>query len=171
MKPNTVGRAAAVRTSPRRAALSAPRGGFLPGTNILSQDGAVPVEYLCPGDRIVTRDAGFARLNDLRWRAAHARMVAFAPGSLGHIDGGAPLILPADQPVLVRDWRAQALFGRSQAVARAIELVDGGFICALPSRSTILLELVFDRPHIVYAGGVEAAALPPGQTIADSAAA
>ncbi|HHS94811.1 MAG TPA: hypothetical protein ENK63_05690, partial [Rhodobacterales bacterium] len=41
-----------------RVPLPLSRAGFGAGTPILTTEGALPVEYLSPGDRIITRDRG-----------------------------------------------------------------------------------------------------------------
>ena len=127
------------------------------GTTVLTLDGALPVEFLSPGDRIITRDSGMAVLSDIRRRTVTVDCVSIRAGSLGNTRPDRDAILPAAQEVLIRDWRAQALFGRAQALVPAARLVDGEFIRAAGQREVTLIELVFDAPHIVYADGLELA--------------
>lgn len=157
MKPNAVGRVGGDDPRPR-ALPSQPAGtGLLGGTIVLTLDGELPVEYLSPGDRIITRDSGMARLSGLVRQPATLPLVDFAAGSLGDTRPDRNLTLPTAQRVLVRDWRARALFGAAQALVPAAALVDGEFVRALPARRCVLHQLVFDHPHIVYAGGLELA--------------
>lgn len=85
--------------------------------------------------------------------------VRFAPEA----PEGCVLMLPWDQRVLVRGWRAQAMFGQPQAVVPAYELVDGENVCDLGLQMTDLVILEFSRPHVIYAGGLELAATPQPQ--------
>ena len=129
--------------------------GLLPGTLLLTQDGEIPVEFLNPGDRVITRDAGLVRVDAVSRFTRRLAAVRFAAGTLGANRPDQDLILPAGQPVLVRDWRARALFGRSQAMVRAAALIDDEFITRLDARDMTLHQLHFARAHVIYAGGLE----------------
>ncbi|MEX0318433.1 MAG: Hint domain-containing protein [Ruegeria sp.] len=131
--------------------------GFLPGTLLLTQDGELPVEYLSKGDRIITRNAGLVRIAGIGHGKQRVRAIRFAAGSSGDTRPESDLTLPAGQQVLVRDWRAQAMFGRKQALVRADALVDGMFVRDLGTRDLSLFQLYFDASHILYAGGFELA--------------
>ncbi|MBU2963779.1 Hint domain-containing protein [Citreicella sp. C3M06] len=127
------------------------------GTNVLTLDGALPVEYLAPGDRVITRNAGAATLLGIRRYRARVRLVAIKAGTLGNCRPDRDALLPAGQEVLVRDWRAGALFGASRALAPAQRLVDGQFIRVIGTREVDLVELMLDGPHILYGDGLELA--------------
>ncbi|SDC91394.1 Hint domain-containing protein [Ruegeria marina] len=131
--------------------------GFLAGTILLTQDGELPVEFLSPGDRIISRDRGLVPLRHITRAPQTVRAIRFAAGSLGDTRPDCDLVLPAGQPVLIRDWRAQALFGTRQALVRADALVDGEFVCDLGPRVLHLFQLHFDVNHVLYAGGLEVA--------------
>ena len=70
----------------------------------------------------------------------------------------------ARQRLLIRDWRAQAFGGASQALMRADMLVDGRFVRDLGMRRLRLFRLEFDAAHVIYAGGLELAADISGRT-------
>ncbi|MCR8549060.1 Hint domain-containing protein [Salipiger sp. P9] len=131
------------------------------GTVVLTLDGALPVEYLSPGDRVITRDSGTAVLRGIRRRKAQAKLVAIRAGTLGSARPDSDAIVPAGQEILVRDWRAKALFGASRALVPAERLADGEFIRVIGTREVELLELQFDAPHILYADGLELASAAP----------
>ena len=59
--------------------------------------------------------------------------------------------------MLIRDWRAKAMFGQPQAVVPAFELIDDEFIRDEGLQMLDLCILSFDRPHVIYAGGMEIA--------------
>ncbi|ETX30664.1 Hint domain-containing protein [Roseivivax isoporae] len=134
------------------------RNALVAGTDIYTLDGTLPVEVLAPGDRVITRDSGVAMLRAVRTRRLVLDVVRIRAGSLGNARPDRDVILPAAQEILVRDWRAQALFGQAQALVPARRLCDGEFVAALGRREVTVVELVFDAPHIVYADGLEVAA-------------
>jgi len=155
MKPNTVGRATGQSPHAHPIVTPAPKAGFVVGTVLLTQDGEMPVEFLSPGDRIITRDSGFAQLEAIRCRRTLTHAICFAAGSLGDMRPDQDLVLPAAQMVLIRDWRAQAMFGVDQALVRADGLVDGEFIRDTGPQKMRLYQLQFANPHVIYAGGLE----------------
>lgn len=134
-----------------------PAVGFAAGSTILTLDGALPVEFLTPGDRVITRDRGMAVLRGVSPVRTVCETVMIMAGTLGHTRPEQDTLLPADQSVLLRDWRAQALFGAPQALAPARALVDGEFIRHAGRRTLTLFELAFDAPHILYVDGLELA--------------
>ena len=114
------------------------------------------VASMLPGcDAVITRDAGLVRVDAVSRFTRRLAAVRFAAGTLGANRPDQDLILPAGQPVLVRDWRARALFGRSQAMVRAAALIDDEFITRLDARDMTLHQLHFARAHVIYAGGLE----------------
>lgn len=155
MEPKTVRRAASISST--RQDDSNTHNALTAGTIVLTMDGALPVEFLNAGDRVITRDAGMAVLRDVKRFRVTTNAIAIKAGSLGNNRPDADTVLPAAQEVLVRDWRAEALFGKAQALVPASRLVDGEFIRDLGEVEIECVELIFDAPHIVYAGGLELA--------------
>ena len=133
----------------------APCTGLLAGTQVLTLAGEIPVEFLNPGDRIITR-AGARTLCRITARTIrNARVARLSAGSLGHDRPGRDLMIGADQPVLVRDWRAKALFGAPQAMVPVSRLADGHYVRVVTLVTAQVITLEFDRDEIVYADGVE----------------
>ena len=155
MKPKTVGRAGGQSPLSHPVSLPAIKAGFVCGTILLTQAGEIPVEFLSPGDQIITRDAGMVGLEHIRHRRTLTHAISFAAGSLGHTRPDQDLILPADQLILIRDWRAQSMFGKDRALVRADALIDGEFIRDLGPQKMQLYQLHFATPHVIYAGGLE----------------
>ncbi len=124
------------------------------GAGILTLDGLLPVEYLNPGDRIVTR-AGAMRLRAVHVSVAQVPLIRVAPSALGHDRPDQALLLAPDTEVLVRDWRAKAMFGKTQALVPISRLVDGDYVTRVPGSKRRLFSLEFDTPQVVYADGVE----------------
>lgn len=126
------------------------------GTGVLTADGELPVEYLVPGDRLVTFDQGLARLDRVELRLVPASAaVRVRPSVLDPEGDGRDFILSARQQVLVRDWRAQALWKRPIALVEVRRLVDGAHIAPLRDETPVrLFRLVFeDRQHLVEIAG------------------
>ena len=132
--------------------------GIAAGTKVMTLDGEMPVEFLTEGDRVITRDTGMAVLKAVRSRKIACSVVHIAGGSLGHNRPDSDIALPSGQEVLIRDWRAEALFGKKTALVTADRLVDGEYIRDMGKGVMTVYELVFDTDHIIYAGGLEMAA-------------
>ena len=70
------------------------------------------------------------------------------------------MFVAPNQPIVIRDWRAKALYGQDEAMIPATRLCDGEFI-----RGDILSELRFvtlrfDGIEVIYAGGLELVCAP-----------
>ncbi len=132
------------------------------GTPVLTLKGALPVEALRLGDKIITRD-GARELKGLRQVAA-PRMVRVSASAIGVEQPEDDMVISADTRILVRDWRAKALKGCDQAVIEAAKLVDGEYIRFETSSPAAFYELQFDTHVVIYAGGLELAIAPALQT-------
>ncbi|WP_425044219.1 Hint domain-containing protein [Primorskyibacter sp. S87] len=169
MKPNTVGRVERREASAHPPAHPDSLLGATPhsfddtsqdvglswDTILLTAEGEQPVQMISPGDRIITRDSGFVRLTGMRSIRVMTRAIYFTAGSLGDTRPDCDLILPAGQQVLIRDWRARALFGQSEALVRADALPDKEFVRDLGEMEMELFQPEFEAPHVIYAGGLE----------------
>ncbi|CAM4043161.1 Hint domain-containing protein [Palleronia rufa] len=129
--------------------------GFAAGTRVMTFDGPIAVDFLEPGDRVITR-RGVRIL-----RAIHVREQRDAPAvvirasALGHGRPARTITVAAGQPMLVRDWRARTLFGEDQALVRADRLADGTFVTCVTAEVLRTFALAFDQPEVVYAEGTE----------------
>lgn len=134
-----------------------PQQGMVAGTMVRTLDGVLPVDYLTPGDRIVTR-AGARRLTSISVVARkQIDLVRLRASTMGHDRPDQDLLLAPGQPVLIRDWRAQALYGAPTAAIPASRLVDGEFVSLEVHRNVRLFTLRFDEDEVVYAEGLELA--------------
>jgi hypothetical protein len=130
---------------------------MLAGTLVRTLDGLIPVEFLTPGDRIVTR-AGARRLTSVSVVARkQVDLVRIKASTMGHDRPDQDLLLSPGQPVLIRDWRAQALYGLPVAAIAAARLADGEFVCLETHRNVRLFTLRFDEDEVIYAEGLELA--------------
>ena len=156
MKPNTVGR---VGGTDRHASQYSPYAvldtGLVQGTVMLTLDGEIPVEFLSVGDRIITRDTGISKVMHIQRSTRDVHQIGLSAGSLGHTRPERDAVLAGDQMVLIRDWRARALFNCERALVAARTLVDNEFITNLGMVETTLYQIFCDGPHILYAEGLE----------------
>lgn len=139
-----------------RAFLTSCGNGIGLGTGVLTAEGELPVEFLEPGDRIVTFDHGLARLERIEVRMVPAEAaLRIRPSVLDPNGDGRDFILSARQQLLLRDWRARILFNRPIALVAAEQLIDGAHVARLDSAAPVrLFRLVFkDRQHLVEAAG------------------
>lgn len=138
--------------------------GLLAGIPVMTLDGALPVEFIAPGDRIITR-SGMRKVVAVEvTRVENARVVCIACDSLGVGRPVEEMIVSPNQPVLIRDWRAKALYNTAEAMIPTARLCDGEFI-----RGDILPEarfftLRFESAEVIYAGGMELACAPASVT-------
>ena len=156
MKPNTVGR---VDGKDRHAGQFTPYAvldtGLLQGSQLLTLDGEIPVEFLSVGDKLITRDSGISKVTHIQRSKRMVHTISLAAGSLGHTRPERDALLAGDQMVLIRDWRARALFNSERALVAARALVDNEFITDLGQTETTLYQIFCDGPHILYADGLE----------------
>lgn len=128
------------------------------GTSVLTLDGALPVEAIYPGDRVITRNGGAQTVRAVIRRAVprSMRLVHVSSDALGGKPEKEIILLP-HQRVLMRDWRTKALWGKDQAEVEAENLVDGEFIkwADGETRPSHMISLHFDKEQIIYAGGLE----------------
>jgi len=123
----------------------------------MTLDGAIPVEFLNPGDRVITR-RGVRTLKAIvrhTLPAGTPRIVVTTDALGGKPDK--PVTLMPGQRVLIRDWRAQALWGKDVAAPQIARIVDGDHIRAVTGGRQIMLSLYFGAPEIVYVDGLELA--------------
>jgi len=141
MTQTSSGRVQSVRVS-----LQPCNSGLGPGTEVLTTDGVLPVEFLTPGDRIITRDRGAVPLARLIVRnLPRHRMLRLRPSELDPTDRGRDALISDETRIVVRGWRARAMFGRAAALVPAHRLVDGVYLARLPGAGTTrLFQLGFD---------------------------
>ncbi len=130
--------------------------GIPAGTVILTLDGALPVDFLSPGDRIITRE-GMQVLRAVDIHRYSGPAIRVAAGALGNRQPEQDLDLPDTTTILLRDQRAEALCGTPQALVPIARIADGTSIVPIHALSMRLYELRFDTPQVVYAEGLELA--------------
>lgn len=145
-----------------------PRGCAALGAEALvdTPDGPRPADALRPGDMVLTRDAG---AQPLRWTgrlrlpgstradagagAIHA--VRIAADALGYGCPREPLRLAPDHRLLLGGARAQALFGATEVLVRAADLVNDRSIRRDDAPAGLgFVQLLLDCHHVLRANGV-----------------
>jgi hypothetical protein len=130
--------------------------GIGPGTPVMTPDGLIPAGRLAPGDRIVTYDRGVVRLDHVGICHVPARAALLVrPRVLDPADETPDMVIAAAQRLLLRDWRARAMFGTGRALVRASRLVDGSYIARLTGAAPMpLVVLGFaGAEHVIQLGG------------------
>jgi hypothetical protein len=134
--------------------------GLFAGTTVLTLSGAMPVEYLSAGDRIITR-SGARVLKAVRSTVLPTtKLVCISASALGVEQPEEDMRVAPEQGIHIRDWRAKALKGVAQAVIPARELADGEYIRLETALGVCLYSLEFDAAEVIYANGVEVTCTP-----------
>lgn len=140
-------------------------GGLAEGTMVMTARGAVAVQDLSVGDRIITRDRGMQVLRAVTQHRLDAlALFRILPDTLGAGRPEAETLVAPGQHLYLRDWRAQALFGADAALVPAWRLADGHFVAEQAPAPVVIHELHFDHEHVIYANGLE---LGTGRVVAD----
>jgi len=131
--------------------------GVVAGTRIRTLDGVLPVEFLQPGDRIVTR-SGARRLEAVSiLRRRVMDLVRIRASVLDRDHPEEDLLLAPNQRVIIRDWRARVLHRRSAAAIPAAQLEDGEFVLRETHGQVRLFTLRFAEDEVIWAEGLELA--------------
>jgi hypothetical protein len=153
MKPKTVRRVKSKQNSQTRTCSML--SGIVAGSIIFTTEEEIPVEYLSPGHKVVTRDSGAVTLLFTSVHRISAQAVTTKAGSVEHTRPDHNVIIPAEQNILVRGWRARSMFGKAQTIVQAEDLIDGEFITDMGARDLHLMHLTFGKQHVIYADGLK----------------
>lgn len=128
---------------------------FTPGTHILTPLGERPIESLRIGDMVVTRDSGQCAI---RWigQCAVAGRGALAPIAIAPEApdcARAPLLVSPQHRMLFTGHRAELLFGQSEVLVAARDLVNGADIVEAPCAEVTYMHIMLDKHEIIYADG------------------
>lgn len=135
--------------------MSMKTGGIVAGTRLFCGDGFIPVEFIGIGDQVITRDSGMARVTEIDRAVVEAHFIRLKPQALDEQSPMVELLLPQDQTVFVRNWRAKEIFSADRALVKAITLVDGIFVELTEKRKEVVFRMSLSTPQILYAEGVE----------------
>lgn len=179
--PLCVTHGVAAPTSPTRN--SEPAEGvvcFTPGTSLETPDGPRLVEDLVAGDKVVTKDKG---TEEVLWvgnrNVSGARLYAMPDlrpvrireNALGHGRPGGDLIVSPDHKMLVEGDAARALWGESEVLVAARDLIDGTSVTRdMAAKSVTYIHLMLPDHHVLVANGVETESFHPAAARLDAIA-
>ncbi|MEO1194660.1 MAG: Hint domain-containing protein [Pseudomonadota bacterium] len=136
---------------------------FAAGTRIRTPDGDRPVQSLTPGDLVLTRDNG---PQPVRWigRRMTPATDKLAPIQIAANTFGAhgTLTVSPLHRVLVRQARGALLFGATEVLVAARDLIDGGAVRQLNGGWIEYVHLMFDEHQILWSEGLESESFLPG---------
>lgn len=137
-------------------------GGLAAGTLILTAKGTIKIEDMAAGDRVVTRDAGIQSVSMITERImSNGEVLRVSPAAVGRPEDGTELIVTTSQRLVLRDWRAKAMFGRSVALVSAWRLIDGEYVRKAKAKNLRIFSLHFDALRVVYSGDIELGTATP----------
>jgi hypothetical protein len=146
---------------------------FAAGTLIDTPDGPRPIEAICPGDLVLTRDDGpqvvswvghrSLGLADLLESPA-LQPVELAPDALGPMEPDRPLRLSPQHRILMTGARCELLFGEDEVLVPAAHLAGRPGIRKVLAPVTYV-HLMFDRHQIVRTSGVWSESFQPGHMV------
>ncbi|MFY0659770.1 MAG: choice-of-anchor L domain-containing protein [Shimia sp.] len=143
---------------------------FVAGTEIVTQDGLMKVEDLMPGQMVLTRDNGF---QPLLWIGTTTRQatgsdapIRLEKDTLGHHEA---VEFSPNHRILIKSSQAAMLFGESEVLVKAKDLVNGDTITVREDHGPVTyVHILFDRHEIVRANGLDSESYHPGQETLDS---
>lgn len=136
---------------------------FVAGTPIATPHGHVAVETLKPGDLVTTQDDGPQPLRWIGTRTVKAED-NFAPiliraGTFGqHSD----VMVSPQHRVLVRDSLAELLFGETEVLVAAKDLLNDHSVIRKTGGEVTYVHLMFDRHQVVFTEGLATESFLPG---------
>lgn len=151
---------------------------FTPGTLLETPNGTRPVEALVAGDQVVTKDAGaqpilWAGSRNVSGARLYAmpdlRPVRIRQGALGGDRPMGDLIVSPDHRMLFSGPEAEMLWGESEVLVAARDLIDGTRIARdLAAKSVTYHHLMLEQHHVVVANGVETESFHPDAAALDA---
>lgn len=151
---------------------------FTPGTRILTPSGALNIETLQPGDRILTKDngpqeilwAGYRRMSGARLYAMpHLRPIRLKAGALGVDRPDADLLVSPQHRMLLRGPASRALFNTPEVLVKAEDLLNDKSICVDHTlREVTYIHILLANHNIVWANGLETESFHPSNCALDT---
>jgi len=136
---------------------------FVSGTMILTPDGEVAVETLQAGDLVMTHDDGAQPLRWIGQRTVKAKD-NFAPVRIkaGTFGDHRDLLVSPQHRVLIRDSLAELLFGESEVLVAAKDLVNDKTVRIQAGGNVTYVHLLFDRHQVIFSEGLTTESFLPG---------
>ena len=136
---------------------------FVGGTMILTPDGEIAVETLQPGDLVITHDDGPQPVRWIGSRSVPAQG-SFAPVRIEANTFGdhRTLLVSPQHRVLIRDSLAELLFGESEVLVAAKDLVNDKTVRIQDGGEVTYVHLLFDRHQVIFSEGLTTESFLPG---------
>lgn len=136
---------------------------FVAGTMIRTDRGDIPVERLTVGQMVMTRDDG---LQPIRWIGQRTLPAegTMAPVRIARDTFGehATLMVSPLHRVLIRNVNAELLFGTSEVLVAARDLIDGRNVMQIEGGQVQYVHILFDRHQVVWSEGLQSESFLPG---------
>lgn len=136
---------------------------FVSGTHIRTEHGKVPVEHLQVGQNVMTRDAGPQPIRWIGKRLLPAEgdmaPVRINAGTFG--DHNTLMVSPLHR-VLIRNMHADLLFGSSEVLIAARDLIDSRSVCRVEGGMVEYIHILFDDHQVIWSEGLETESFLPG---------
>lgn len=146
---------------------------FASGTQILTPDGPVAIDALQGGDLVICGDGVCRPIQWIGGREVDANQLAQNPElrpvrlSAHALAPGCPdsdLYLSSQHKVMIRDWRAELLFGAREVLVPAFSLINDQTIRRdTDCNSVTYFHILLDAHHTLLANGVECESLMPAE--------
>lgn len=139
---------------------------FVSGTLILTPNGERQVQDLQPGDLVVTHDDGAQPVRWVGQRTVPAHG-AFAPIRIKANTFGdhRTLLLSPQHRVLIRDGLAELLFGETEVLVAAKDLINDRSIRVQEGGDVTYVHILFDRHQVVFSEGLATESFLPGPQV------
>jgi hypothetical protein len=139
---------------------------FVAGTLILTPKGERQVQDLRPGDLVITHDDGAQPIRWIGQRTVPAQG-AFAPIRIKANTFGdhRTLLLSPQHRVLIRDGLAELLFGETEVLVAAKDLVNDRSIRVQKGGDVTYVHILFDRHQVVFSEGLATESFLPGPQV------
>ena len=147
--------------------LEAPAG-FAPDVRVTSVDGLVPAGKLSPGDWLVTARGTKRLLRITRQSLSPPLAMVRVAKELLKGRSGEDIVVSPTQRVVLRDWRARAIWGRHVAAPIIADIVDEEFVTVDRTIATEIVSLYVGQPEILVVQGFEFASADGSMLIAPS---
>jgi len=139
---------------------------FVRGTKIATPEGDVPIEDIAIGDRVLTADSG---TQIVRWIGSKVlnpsratTPVRIKAGALGNNTPNQDLLVSPAHRMVISGWRAEVLFGESEFLVPAKELVnDSTIVFAHDLDEVEYFHILFDKHEIVTSNGTPSESFHP----------
>ncbi|WP_460275500.1 Hint domain-containing protein [Celeribacter sp. ULVN23_4] len=142
------------------------------GTLVETESGPVPVEKLAIGDMVKTVDAparpvrwiGCSHISNSRLKGDPSlRPIRISAGTFGDNRPSRDLMVSPQHRILVKDWRAELLFGAEEVLVPAKGLVNDQTIRVDHDAEDIdYFHVLFDQHEIMVTEGLETESFHPG---------